>query len=378
MAKKNRPGRKGSASKKSSKSRKKKKRKTDTKIKSAIVVIVIIILALIIIYSDNIFMGDKNTVAEVNGQKVSTDELNNRYDQQVSVEYREILTKELFLNQTLIPQILFLQEAEKEDIAVSNLETQSFIDAFLTQSSMTKEELEEQIKEEGMSYNEFLELYSERLKIVKLLNRTIGTPEVSDEETKQFYEENMASFSFENQTLSYEEAEEQIKSFLLSQKQQEEVNIYLNELREKSEIKIYKENIAMISGKATSSFQETGDPVCYEDGKPIIRLYSTTTCPHCRWIKETFDSVAMEYVAKGQIIAYHWEFDTKDNTLTKELETGIPQEGLAVLQRYGTGGVPLFVFGCRYVRIGNAYEMQDDLEAEKREFRSVIDSLLAV
>jgi len=40
------------------------------------------------------------------------------------------------------------------------------------------------------------------------------------------------------------------------------------------------------------------------------------------------------------------------------------------------GSVPTFVFGCKYFRVGNAYEAQDNLEAEETEFRSVIDKLL--
>jgi len=115
----------------------------------------------------------------------------------------------------------------------------------------------------------------------------------------------------------------------------------------------------------------------YENGKPVIRLFSTTWCPHCSWIKDTFDKVAKEYVENGEIIAYHWEIDTGDNTLTPEVETEVPQSELAIFKTFNPrGSIPTFVFGEKYWRIGNGYERQNDLSAEEYEFRTIIYTLL--
>ena len=120
---------------------------------------------------------------------------------------------------------------------------------------------------------------------------------------------------------------------------------------------------------------ETTDEICMEDGKPIIRLFSTTTCPHCNWIKEEFDSVVEEYVDKGLMKGYHWQLDSGDNTLTAEVEAKIPKNELEVFKKYNPGStVPTFVFGCKYYRIGNAY---DDLELEKEEFKKIINELVS-
>lgn len=125
------------------------------------------------------------------------------------------------------------------------------------------------------------------------------------------------------------------------------------------------------------SFRETNDDVCTVDGKPVIRLYSTTICPHCVWIRGTYDSVAKEYADAGKIVARHWEFDTNDDTLTEEAEGSIPPEEFVLYQKYNPrGGVPTFVFGCRFVRVGNAYERANNLTAEGLEFRNVIEALL--
>ena len=41
------------------------------------------------------------------------------------------------------------------------------------------------------------------------------------------------------------------------------------------------------------------------------------------------------------------------------------------------GSIPTFVFGCKYVRVGNGYERDDDLASEAAEFRAVIEDLIA-
>jgi thiol-disulfide isomerase/thioredoxin len=127
-----------------------------------------------------------------------------------------------------------------------------------------------------------------------------------------------------------------------------------------------------------STFEaKAGAEICKENGKPVVYLFSTTTCPHCQWIKSTFDSLMKEYVAAGKIVAYHWELDTNDNTLTSAVETQVPENQYKVYQTFNPEGyVPTFVFGCKYFRVGNGYERAGNLEAEKAEFRAVIDDLL--
>ncbi len=126
------------------------------------------------------------------------------------------------------------------------------------------------------------------------------------------------------------------------------------------------------------TFRYFDGEACTEDGKPVIYLFSTTWCPHCRWIKSTFDSVVSEYVSEGKIVAHHWELDTKDDTLTIGTEGVIPAEDMAVYTRFNPrGSIPTFVFGCKYYRIGNGYEKQGRLDLEAAEFRAVIEKLLS-
>jgi thioredoxin-related protein len=122
--------------------------------------------------------------------------------------------------------------------------------------------------------------------------------------------------------------------------------------------------------------------ICKEQGKPIIRLFSTTACPHCLWVKDTFDSVAQEYVDSGQIVAYHWELDIKDDTLTEKDERYVMDSEVDLFADFNPRfTVPTFVFGCKYYRVGNGYyenpnKKEEILELEELEFRAVILELI--
>lgn len=132
------------------------------------------------------------------------------------------------------------------------------------------------------------------------------------------------------------------------------------------------------SGVPTTTFLEKqGTTICTENGKPIVRMFGTTWCPHCKWIKSTYESVVLDYVSQGKIISYNWEMDINDNSLTPDKETAVPPSELAVFEAFNPqGSVPTFVFGCKYYRIGNGYERQNDLKAEEKEFREVIEKVI--
>jgi thiol-disulfide isomerase/thioredoxin len=133
---------------------------------------------------------------------------------------------------------------------------------------------------------------------------------------------------------------------------------------------------AQVAGASTYSEKAEAE-ICTEDGKPVVYLFSTTWCPHCKWIRETFNSTVKEAVDAGKIKAYHWAVDIGDDELTDEEEETVPPSHLAVYREFNPrGSIPTFVFGCKYFRIGNGYETQNDLESEKAEFEALIEDLI--
>ena len=130
----------------------------------------------------------------------------------------------------------------------------------------------------------------------------------------------------------------------------------------------------------SSFYVKDAKEICKQDGKPVIYLFSTTWCPHCKWVINIFDKVAKEYVAQGKIIAYHWELDTNDDTLTSAVEASVPAEAQAVYKEFNPeGSIPTFAFGCKYYRVGNGpgREAANDLAGEEAELRALFDYLVS-
>ncbi len=84
-----------------------------------------------------------------------------------------------------------------------------------------------------------------------------------------------------------------------------------------------------------------------------------------------------EYVKAGKIVAMHWDLDVGNNQYTPQKESTIPTGEVELFKKTNPEmGVPVYLFGCKYYRIGNAYEAQDNLDAEAAEFKAVIEKLL--
>jgi len=133
-------------------------------------------------------------------------------------------------------------------------------------------------------------------------------------------------------------------------------------------------------GISFPTIYKSGFDVCTNaDGQPVIFLVSSSTCSHCEWVGEIFDAVAMNYMEDGLIEAHHYDKPTGDDLLTEEVETEIPEEILAIYDRGDPKGlVPYVNFSCKYERIGNGHETEQDPEAEGREMMDVIDTLLRI
>lgn len=112
-------------------------------------------------------------------------------------------------------------------------------------------------------------------------------------------------------------------------------------------------------GELIGGFQDTGDEVCRENGKPVVYIFGRSSCPHCRWLHPIITRVAQEF---GDLISF---YDNMDKDSDRE-----------IYDKYGRGYIPLTVIGCKYVRTGTMHEREDDKEAEANEIRALICSLL--
>ena len=354
----------------------KKKRKKPYTI--LIIAVLIIAAAAYVFYTNRGILFGKPSealiVASVNEEDITLKEVNDAYSR-LSDEYQKLITKEDLLDE-IISERLLLQEAKKQGITATKEEAAGIIDEALIQSKISDEEFKEKLDSLKISRDYLNEYSMKQLAISRLLNETLFKGiAVSDAEIGQFYEKNQLVL----QNITLEDSKEEIRDLLLSEKKKLAYTTYLSQLKAKANINTFLDKpVAKIEKipQAINLFKETTDSICKKDNKPIIRLYTTTNCPSCQWIKETFDSFAKEYQEQNKIIAFHFELNTGDNTLTPEIEKGILKSELEIFRKYNPKStVPTFVFGCKYVRIGNAYESQNNLDAEKLEFEAIINKL---
>ncbi|MBD3164818.1 hypothetical protein GF323_06485 [Candidatus Woesearchaeota archaeon] len=162
-----------------------------------------------------------------------------------------------------------------------------------------------------------------------------------------------------------EEARDEIENSLLSDVQSEKIEEYLAVLREEAQIQTDTGAEKIIGNE----FKDTGDEVCFEGGKPIIRRYTSSNCAKCREVESAFRQAAEEF----DVVVKEWELDTGDNLNTAETESAMPKYEYEILREYNPGAaVPAYVFGCKYARIGNA---NLDLDKEELVFRQTLERL---
>ncbi|HOI60077.1 MAG TPA: thioredoxin family protein [Candidatus Pacearchaeota archaeon] len=84
-----------------------------------------------------------------------------------------------------------------------------------------------------------------------------------------------------------------------------------------------------------------------EDGKPVVFLFASSTCPHCEWEKPVLKAVLDQF--EDQVIYKVREDTTEDQD---------------VYNQFGSGGVPLVVLGGKYYREGAGENFGEEKEKE--------------
>jgi len=364
--------------KKNQNSNGKVKKKKSGKIKKSTIkkistIVVLIAILAVIFYFAFKTLKPTQVIATVNDEIITNQELEQKYAQ-LPDQYKLFITKEAFLDQIINVKLL-LQEAKKQVIVISEEEIEAEL-TNLKNQVQTEEEFDQLLKQRGITLQELENQINEQLTINKLLDETVFSKiEISDSKIERYYEANKEDIKTETgETIPYSEAKEQINQILVEDISNSAIEIYINQLRANAVITKEGEEPTEelpeeeVEKTETTTFTETEDPICKEEDKPIIRLFSTTKNSASNWISETFDSLDQD-----NIVIYHWQLDTGDNTITAIEEQGIPKQEVEIFQKYNPKStVPTYVFGCKYVRIGNAYST---LEEEKAEFERVIEQL---
>jgi thioredoxin-related protein len=370
----------------SHKSVKKKSNKNSDVVKNSILAILVLVAILAIFVG---FRGrqkdiivDDDIAAVVNGHQITMQELNQEYNY-LPDYYQEFISKQDYLETVMIPQKMLSIKA----VVINDEQVNALYSSYLDESELSEEEILVFLKEQGLTIEKFKEV----IRIQIYLNETLYDQVIiTEEEVLEFYDlQKEMLLDDEGDIIPFDLLKGDIEDFLYNQKLQEASQEYVEDIKYEMDVEIFYKgdnvntNIANTSfdgvdltGRVVSdikTFTDTEDDLCKEDGKPLVILFSTTTCPYCKWIKDTFDSTVLEY--GDQIAAYHWELNNGNNVLSDVTEKEVPKRFLDLFRKYNSrGAVPSYVFGCKYIRIGNGH---NDLQDEQAEFRAVIEELIA-
>lgn len=178
---------------------------------------------------------EEDVVAKVNGEELTTKEVKQIQDS-FSQQGQQI-PEEDALDQAVSQKVLS-QEAE-EKYSVTDEEANTLVESQLAQQDVSLDEYKGQMEAQGVSYEEELENIKGQIAIQNYLENELEeeTLDVSDEESKEFYE------TYKEQspedTPSYEEIEPQIVATLQQQKQQEAIGSLVEELKAEANIKYF-------------------------------------------------------------------------------------------------------------------------------------------
>ena len=324
--------------KKTPKNSNKKRKKTNEKQENIIIIgifIVFIAVVAYLFYFVNIQSFDESTVAVVNGDKITKDSLDWWYKVSILPEYTDLITKQDFLMLSLVPQEILMQEAQKNKIKVTNDEVEKLMGLFIIENGLTLNEFEEHLKSRDLTLEDIKKSFETGAAIIEL-----------------FEKENVVST--DNNELLFDTVDNNFQE-------------YVDNLINNSKIEIFAENIDKL---VLRSFEETNDEVCDEE-KPIIRMYTTSSCQVCKESGILFQDLIVNHLAEGSVQARHWSLDSGDNLLTSKTENGIPEEEVAMFKKYSPDKlVPAIVAGCKYKRIGK-FSTED-----QEEFSAILKTLI--
>jgi foldase protein PrsA len=132
--------------------------------------------------------------ATVNGQEITLADLDASYNK-LPAQYKYLITKEAYLEQ-MIDQTLLKQEAVKEGMSVSDAEAEANIQLYLNQNNITKEELNEILKNQSIEYKEIVQASKDQLAVQKLLEFDVTSKvNITEQEALTYYNQNKDSFA---------------------------------------------------------------------------------------------------------------------------------------------------------------------------------------
>ena len=179
----------------------------------------------------------ESVLATVNGEAITTEDVASM--QRIVFQWDGVWTEASEVLEQLITQKLLFREAETRDYVPDDAEVEVEIITRLAILGIPIEELYTMLEDTGLTYQEFLENRKVQLAITALLDNEISTPEVTEEEIMETYEEYRESYAERfggREPPPFEEIESLIISMAEEAKREDAVFAYVSEMRDSAEI----------------------------------------------------------------------------------------------------------------------------------------------
>lgn len=135
--------------------------------------------------------------ASVNGVPIMTDTLNRQYSM-LPEDYKSVYTPELVLEQ-LVDEELIIQYGQEKGFTVTPAEVQAEVQGILS-GDMTMADLEENLANFNMTFDDFELLISRKLMIERSINDIFTqAPTTTDAEIKAYYDDHISEFATQEQ-----------------------------------------------------------------------------------------------------------------------------------------------------------------------------------
>ena len=177
-----------------------------------------------------------DVLATVNGEDITKQEVQ-EFQTRAYLWYGQNATEEQALEQMIVETLLY-REAEREGYLLTEEEAEQELVTWLASIGRTIEDLEAQLEEVDLSYDEYLEDYPRQLAIENYLNDTVPISAVTDEEARAYYEDLVRQYP-EGAIPPFEQVQSEIVNLISQERQQEAMLILIEELEEKADVRRY-------------------------------------------------------------------------------------------------------------------------------------------
>lgn len=235
-----------------------------TVIVSAIAILAIVVVAYLLYDTATTQTQETSTVAAiVNGVPIYNSDVDMRLNMLRNTG-NIFATRDQALEDT-ITQELLSQKAKKEGYTVSEKEIEETLTKELEANGFTKEELESNLAESGLKFEDLIKFYSQNLLVLQYMNETVLSKVIlAEDEPKKYYDENKDSF--------IQDAQVTVKHILVGYGNQSDNETFATAKTIESEIKKDKSNYCDLVKEFTDDIgsKETCGEYTFSETDPLV------------------------------------------------------------------------------------------------------------